>query len=188
MRSPRRELFVLAIDIGTSSTRTALFDDKARRLAKTSASEQYAVRYTLDGGAELSPFILRRAAANCCAKTIRACRASRSLKNIPIAAEGGSAFWHGLLGLDRQSRPITPIFTWADSRAMPDAARLRERLPERDIHARTGCMLRATFWPAKICGLNGHSRNYSGRSRVGRLRLTGFFGNFLAQPNRASQW
>ena len=37
-----------------------------------------------------------------------------------------------------------------NSLAQRDAARLREELPERDYHARTGCMLRASYWPAKL--------------------------------------
>jgi gluconokinase len=150
MRNSRAELLILAIDIGSSSTRTALFDHKARRLPETTVSVQYSVKYTSEGGAELSPFILRRAAARCLAETLRKHRASPALRKIPVAAIGGSSLWHALLGLDRHSRPITPIFTWADSRATDDAARLRERLSERKVHARTGCMLRATFWPAKL--------------------------------------
>src|SRR5438309_4087075 len=152
MPSARRKLLVLAIDIGSSSTRSALFDDKARRLPKTSASVQYSVRYSSDGGAELSPFILRDAAAQCLAATLKH-RASPSLREIPLTAVGGSAFWHGLLGLDHRGRPMTPVFTWADSRAADDAARLRDKLSEREIHRRTGCMLRGTFWPAKLLWL-----------------------------------
>jgi gluconokinase len=153
MRKSRAELLILGIDMGSSSTRTALFDHKARRLPETGASVSYGVRYTSDGGAELSPFILRRAAARCLAETLRKHRASPAFRKIPVAAIGGSSLWHALLGLDRHSRPVTPIFTWADSRATDDAARLRERLSERKIHARTGCMLRATFWPAKLLWL-----------------------------------
>src|SRR5438128_539014 len=144
---------VLAIDIGSSSTRTALFDQSARRIDETAASQQYSVRYSPDGGAELSPFILRRAAQHCCSQTLRKYRVSPILKEIPITTSGGSALWHGLLGLDRQYRPITPIFTWADSRAANDAARLRERFLERQTQVRTGCMLRSTFWPAKLLWL-----------------------------------
>jgi gluconokinase len=153
MRNSRAKSLALAIDIGSSSTRTALFDQSGRRLAFTTASEHYSIRYTSDGGADLSPLILRRAAERCIAVTLRNRRDSRALKRIPISAVGGSAFWHGLLGLDRQGRPITPVFTWADSRAAADAATLRGKISEKKVHARTGCMLRATFWPAKLLWL-----------------------------------
>jgi gluconokinase len=55
-----------------------------------------------------------------------------------------------LLGLDGKNRPVTPIFTWADSRCVSDAGKLREEFDEKIIHAQTGCMLRASFWPAKL--------------------------------------
>jgi gluconokinase len=62
----------------------------------------------------------------------------------------GSAFWHGLLGLDRKDQPITPVFSWADSRCADDAEILRQEFNERKIQAETGCMLRASYWPAKL--------------------------------------
>jgi gluconokinase len=148
---PRRpELLILAMDIGSSSTRSALFDEKGRVFAETSARCKYAVRYTADGGAELSPVLLCQASAECLRKTLQARRSSLSLRKIPIAVLGASAFWHSLLGLDRKGRTITPVYTWADSRCTDDAIRLRKEFDERKIHARTGCMLRASFWPAKL--------------------------------------
>lgn len=81
----------------------------------------------------------------------------RSHKN-PPSAICGSAFWHSLLGLDSKRRPITPIFMWADSRATHDARQLRRELAERKIQLRTGCMLRAPFWPAKLRWLRRTNR------------------------------
>jgi gluconokinase len=148
---PRRpELLVLAMDIGSSSTRSALFDETGRVLPETQASREYAVAYNADGGAELSPALLHRAAAGCLRKTLQTRRASAALEKIPIAMFGASAFWHSLLGLDRRGRPLTPVYTWADSRCTRDASLLRQEFDERKIHARTGCMLRASFWPAKL--------------------------------------
>ena len=146
----RTELVVLAIDLGSSSIRTALFDQAGAILVRTMAQREYAIRYTPDGGAELSPAILRRAADGCLAETLRGRRDSPRLRTIPIAAIGGSSFWHGLLGLDRAGRPVTPIFTWADYRSGLDARLLRAELSEAEIHGRTGCMLRASYWPAKL--------------------------------------
>ncbi len=60
------------------------------------------------------------------------------------------AFWHGLLGLDGKLRPLTPIYTWADSRCASDAAQLRREFSEDDLLQRTGCMLRFPHWPAKL--------------------------------------
>ena len=157
MRRRAPEFLVLAIDIGSSSTRSALFDDKARMVDGTDARREYAVQYSADGGAELSPLKLRQAARSCVRETLEAHRASR-FRRIPVVGVGGSAFWHSLLGLDANNRPLTPIFTWADSRCARDAIQLREQFDERKTHAETGCMLRASFWPAKLLWLRRTNR------------------------------
>ncbi len=60
---PRRraEFLILALDIGSSSTRCALFDERGVPVAATSARAEYSIRYTVDGGAELSAAQLERA-------------------------------------------------------------------------------------------------------------------------------
>jgi len=145
---------VLAIDIGTSSLRTALFDAQARRIIQTTAQEKYPLRVTPDGGAELDPQTLRQTFFRCLTRSLRSYRAERSLRSRRIMAVGTSCFWHSLLGADERGRALTPIYTWADSRCHADAARLREELSERAIHARTGCMLRSSYWPAKLLWLH----------------------------------
>src|SRR5215208_2413515 len=147
MRSSAKSL-VLAIDIGSSSLRTALFTERGTRVVESSASRKYKIEYTSDGGAELAPAVLLAAAKRCLAETLRA-----QSGNVPIIAIAGSAFWHSLLGLDRRGSPATPVFTWADSRSAPDAAELRGRLSERAVQLRTGCMLRAPYWPVKLSWL-----------------------------------
>ena len=53
---PRRlDPVVLAIDIGTSSVRTALFDENAKLIPRSNASHVYRVRYSAERGAELDP-------------------------------------------------------------------------------------------------------------------------------------
>lgn len=134
---------ILAIDLGTSSVRTALFDARARPVSGSSASQVYRVRHTVAHGAELDPAVLLRATRKCLRQTL-------SLTTTAPRAVAGSGFWHSLLGLDRAGEPLTPIYTWADARGAEDAARLRGELDEREIQQRTGCMLRASFWPAKL--------------------------------------
>ena len=146
MHRRRPEWLVLAVDLGTSSVRTALFDQAAQRIAGSNASQTYRVRHSADHGAELDPAVLLRATKSCLRKT-------RGLTKTPIRAIGGSGFWHSLLGLDRAGKPLTPIYTWADARSASDAARLRENFDEREIQQRTGCMLRSSFWPAKLLWL-----------------------------------
>ena len=144
MRARSSSAALLAIDLGSSSVRTALFNEKAQPFPNTAAARAYQLRYTADGGAELNASFLLRAARNCLRATLRAA------PQIKLAGVSGSAFWHGLLGLDEEERPITPIWTWADSRSSGDARKLREEFNEHTAQTRTGCMLRHVYWPAKL--------------------------------------
>jgi gluconokinase len=67
-----------------------------------------------------------------------------------LAAVGTSTFWHSLLGLDAEGRPVTPVYLWMDARSRASAADLRRRLDERVVQARVGTMLHWSYWPAKL--------------------------------------
>ncbi len=157
---PRRRpaSLVLALDLGSSSVRSALFADTGARVAATITSRHYSIRYSAAGAAELNPNVLLHCARACMAESLRSRSSSRRLSRIPIIAAAGSAFWHALLGVDRHDRSVTPIFTWADLRGAVDAAQLRRELDERLVQVNTGCMLRAQFWPAKLRWLRRTNR------------------------------
>ena len=141
---------ILAFDIGTSSMRTSLFTKEAERLVHTTAQETYPLTTTADGGAEFPPGLLREAALRCLEKTLGVLRSDAALAGAKIVGIGTSCFWHSLVGVGKGNKPVTPVITWADSRCKDDAAALRKELDERKTHALTGCMLRSSFWPAKL--------------------------------------
>lgn len=128
---------VLALDLGTSSARSALFDERGTRIAGSLRQATYTLHTASDGMAELQPAELLA--------TVLRLLAKRSAEAVGI-----SCFWHSLMGCDVHGTPLTPIYTWADSRCTADAATLRTNHDERELHARTGCMVRASFWPAKL--------------------------------------
>ena len=59
-------------------------------------------------------------------------------------------FWHSLLALGADGRPLTPVITWADTRSAAAARALREAVDPRAAHARTGAPIHSTFWPARL--------------------------------------
>jgi gluconokinase len=146
-----KKVFFLAIDIGTSSTRSAIYDARGERLLETTAQVAYPLMAGADGRAELQPEDLRRAVDAVLAKTFAMWRKVETRGT--IAGVGVSCFWHSLMGLDAKKRAITPVYTWADSRCRDAAAALRKNPGEVALHARTGCMARASFWPAKLVWL-----------------------------------
>src|SRR6185503_2077536 len=135
---------VIALDLGTSSARATLYDLQGRVVPGRFHQVRYTPTLTQDGGVEHDPAVLLEAVAACLDAVTRASR------HDDIRAVGVTTFWHGLLGFDAARRPITPIFTWADSRSSPDAALLRGALDDRTLHARTGCHLHSSYWPAKL--------------------------------------
>ena len=141
-----QEGVVLALDIGTSSCRASLYDLQARPVAGGFAHITYTPRVTPEGGAELDPNVLFE----------QVCSAiERALADtpLPVVAVATATFWHSLLGVDSAGQPLTPLYLWLDARSRGEVAGLRQRLDERAIHARTGCVLHWTYWPAKLTWL-----------------------------------
>lgn len=143
-------MLTLALDLGTSSCRSALFDVRGRRLLETTAQRSYPLETDKEGKAELDAATVLRALRRCITTTLATHDGDRRWRSQPIAAVGASCFGHSLIGTGQGGRALTPIITWADSRMRQTAGMLRAKYDERRIHARSGCMLRASFWPAKL--------------------------------------
>lgn len=138
--------FVLTYDVGTSSVRALLYDARAEPIADMTAQIAHEMTTTADGGVtcDVDPLVERTAAV--IGRVLDAAGSHAS----NIGAVASDTFWHTLLGVDRSSAAITPLFTWADTRSDRAAAALRHRLDEREVHARTGCMLHPMYLPAKL--------------------------------------
>ena len=143
-------MLILALDLGTSSCRSALFDVHGRRFLDTTAQQSYQLHTDKQGKAELDAAFVLQALRTCITTTLATRDGDRRLRAQPIAAVGTSCFGHSLIGVAESGRALTPIITWADSRMRETAGLLRTKHDERRIHARSGCMIRASFWPAKL--------------------------------------
>jgi gluconokinase len=159
---------VIALDLGTSSARAALYDARGRAVPGRFHRVPYAPATSRDGGVEHNPALLLDAAAACLDAVVRAAR------HDDVRAVGVTSFWHGLLGFDAAHHPVTPVFMWADSRSSREASLLHDALDEAALHARTGCHLHASYWPAKL--------RWLARERpadVGRVTRWGSIGEHL---------
>jgi gluconokinase len=129
---------ILVLDIGSSSVRASLWAADGASIGECERIEHDATGET-DANALWGrvAYVLDRAGAD-----------PREVRAVATAT-----MWHCLLGLDEQGRPITPVYSYADARSAPWATELRERLDEQAIHARTGCRLHSSYWPAKLAWL-----------------------------------
>jgi gluconokinase len=146
-----------------------LYDVEARPVEGHAARVAYAPRITPDGGAELDPDALFE---DVC-RTVDQVLAKLPARVLAVAA---STFWHSLLGLDAGGRPLTPLYLWLDGRSRGEMAELRQRLDEREVHARTGCVLHSTYWPARLRWLQ-HTRS----DVFKRVKRWVSFGEYLLQ-------
>jgi gluconokinase len=145
---------VVAIDVGTSSARATLFDGRGRNVEGAQARALYEMQTTSGGGVEINPEELINLVFRCLDEL------QARIKALPfksgsyeIASVAACTFWHGLLGVDARGRAITPLYSWNDTRAASAARYLRGEIDERELHARTGCRLHASYWPAKLAWL-----------------------------------
>jgi gluconokinase len=144
-----RAPLVLAIDIGTSSARAALYDSSARELTQTDARAQREFRASADGGAEDDADRIFADAA----RVIDEAHARAAALSLKVEAVAVSCFMHSLVGVDPSGEAVTPAFGWADTRAASEVEHLRERFDESATHARTGCRFHASYWTAKLAWL-----------------------------------
>jgi len=143
-------MYALAIDAGSSSVRSALYDEAGTLVVDSLA--QIDVDLTVDAGGvvEIDAGMLRRAIEQAIDTTLQHANAGE------IGVVGMTTFWHSLVVLDGGGEPLTPVLTWADTRSEPESLVLRDRLDGDAIHQRTGCILHPSYLPAKILWLQRH--------------------------------
>ncbi|MBP2475307.1 gluconokinase [Crossiella equi] len=120
---------VLGIDLGTTATKVVAADRRGRVLAL--AERGYPMRTDQPGLAVHDPDRVLEAAL----EAVRECVGSVSS---PVQALSFTGAMHTTLGLDADFRPVTPSLSWADNRAVEQAARLRADSGAADLHRATG--------------------------------------------------
>ena len=161
---------VLTIDVGTSAVRALLYDRLGRSLEGAEQRAAYEVRTAADGSVDVDAEELLAAVET----SIDGLLAQVGPLASQIGAAGTCTFWHNVIGIDAQGKPLTPILTWADTRAASTAARLRQKWDERRYHARTGCPLHPSYLPAKLTWLHD-----SQPAVFAKVRRWMSFGEFL---------
>jgi gluconokinase len=126
---------VLALDVGTSSVRAHRFDETAGEQGEP-ARHEYPDETDPDRLVELAQKVIDDAGGVDAADAV-----------------GASCFGHSLLALDERGRPLTPILGWRDTRSADAAEGLLRHVEAAAVHARTGCHIHTSYWPAKLAWL-----------------------------------
>ena len=138
--------FVLTLDIGSSSTRALLYDRTGQPCQGIGARARYELLTTAQGAAEIDADWLVEQVA----RTIDSVLVQAGKLTQQIAAVAIDTLTTSIVGVDAAGQAVTPLITYADTRNAPDAAALRATLDEEAVHERTGCLLRTSYWPARL--------------------------------------
>ena len=137
---------ILAIDICTSSARTIVFDRLGREVDGLASRKPLVVGAPEPGASEIYPDSIIASVENCLDRTLSRMDDQAG----QIAAVACCTLVSNIIGIDSSGAALTPLYTYADARATEDAERLKAELNEREIHARTGCMLHTSYLPARF--------------------------------------
>jgi gluconokinase len=140
----RADVSILSIDVGSSSVRASLYDTSGAAIPGSESKRSHDLEYSAEGAATRDPDEILDLLARTVDETLA------NVEEPEIAAVAMCTFWHSVLGVDERNEPTTPVLTWADRRSAREARELRERLDERAVHRRTGCVLHSSYWPAKL--------------------------------------
>jgi gluconokinase len=147
---PAPDPTVLTLDAGSSSVRTLLFDAAGRPVDGFGTQLPYSFDNTPDGGVEIDADRL----VGLCVKALSAACVQLRHANIKPTAVACDTFWHGIMGVDRDGKPATPLLHLLDTRSTAAAGELRKEIDNRAQHARTGCVLHTSYPPAKLLWLS----------------------------------
>ena len=137
--------YILVIDQGTTSTRSVLFDDQARRVAI--AQVEFAQHYPAHGWVEHDPEDIWRDTV----ATARDAIAKSGVAAHDIAAIGITNQRETAVVWDRATgEPIHPAIVWQDRRGAGQCSVLRAAGAEELIRSRTGLLIDPYFSATKI--------------------------------------
>lgn len=132
---PAAPSLMLGVDIGTTSTKVVAFDGRGRLAA--SHATGYPLEEPHPGHAVQDPAEITRAVTTSLAAVVELVGADQ------VAGLSFSSAMHSLLGLSPTGEPLTPVVTWADTRATGQAQRMRAAPGGLALHRRTGTPVHA---------------------------------------------
>jgi len=169
--------YLIGIDLGTSGTKTVLFDIDGKAIA--SATEEYSLHQPHNGWAEQDPADWW----NACILTLKSILAQSKVNPVDIAGIGFSGQMHGLVMLDEKNEVIRNSLIWCDARNAKECEEVTELVGASRLSEITANPALASFTAGKLLWVrNNEPENYK-RCRTIllpkdylRFKLTGQFG------------
>lgn len=168
--------YLLGMDLGTSGTKTVLFDRAGKALA--SATREYPLSQPHNGWAEQAPQDWWEAAV----ATLREVLDRSGVAPEAIAALGISGQMHGLVMLDEAGQLLRPCIIWADQRTGEECADITRLVGAKRLIEITANPALTGFTASKIMWVRKHEPEVFAKCRhillpkdFLRYKLTGDF-------------
>ncbi|GAA4863439.1 gluconokinase [Saccharopolyspora cebuensis] len=175
---------VLGIDLGTTATKVVAATSDAEVLHQT--ERPYPLRTEETGEATQDAREVRDAAIDALAECVR----WAAEHDHPVRALSFSTAMHTLVGLDAGGAPVTPAFTWGDTRAAAVAARLRADAGSPALHRATGTPVHTQSVMVKLAWLTAERADLtSGVARWCALKdfvVSAFVDEFVTEYSLSS--
>lgn len=142
--------YVIGIDLGTSGTKTVLFDLSGNAVA--SATREYPMLQERNGWAEQDPALWWQAAR----ETLGEVLAKSGAPKEEIAGVGLSGQMHGLVMLDKDGKVLRNAILWCDQRTGEEAKELTALAGEKRLIEITANPAMTGFTAAKILWVRKH--------------------------------
>ncbi len=169
--------YVLGIDLGTSGTKTVLFDEFGK--AVSSSTVEYEMIQPQNGWAEQDPQEWWNAAVT----TIQSVLVESKVAPEDIKGLGISGQMHGLVMVDASGEVIRNSIIWCDGRTTDECAEITEKITRERLIEITANPALTGFTAGKVLWVRKHEpENYSKCAKIllpkdyVRYKLTGWFG------------
>src|SRR5215218_1765331 len=150
---------IIGLDVGTTAVKVAAFGLNSRQGEFAPALREYPLKQPEPGWQVQDPPTVLSGIESAVAE----CRAQ--LGEAEVVAISVSTAMHGLLGLDAQYHPLTPLVTWADSRARDEARQLRQQGLARELLHRSGTPVHPMSPLVKLVWFSRHEPELTGQVR-----------------------
>lgn len=138
------EPFVLAIDIGSGSTRCCLYDGYARPVKGRTIKADHSFTESADGTAEIDADQLVEECAYVISSVVEGIEPGL-IKGVVM-----DTFASTLVCVDSEGDALTPCITYADGRSAKHLAELRKELDEAEVHQQIGARLHTSYHPSRL--------------------------------------
>ena len=147
--------YLIGVDVGTSATKTVLFDEECRPVAEASA--EYPMYQPQNGWAEQNPKDWEEAAAS----TIREVMERSRVNKEDVVGLGLSGQMHGLVMLDKDNEVIRPAIIWCDQRTAAECEEITAKVGKERLIEITANPALTGFTASKILWVRNHEpENY----------------------------